>query len=298
MRKSKKNSISNVFVIAQKEFADIITNPLFLMLIATYTLIILSFSYKGVIFGEDMGEQNILMFSFRSITRQVGWLGPLIGIVLGFDAVIRERKSGSLNVLLTHPVFRDNIITGKLLGITGTLFLVIMFSVTVSLGAILIASGVQVSEMELIRIATFAISIFFYVLIFSGIAVLVSIIANDAADSLIYNVIIWLATCIVSGAIIIAFAAIITGQSSPYELASELIKLSPLHYYSEAAAGRIDLSWGGINNEPVNAGIFDTRFTLTQWFSEFWTEITVLIVTPITLLIISFIAFMRKDITL
>ncbi|KPQ45104.1 MAG: putative ABC-2 type transport system permease protein, partial [Candidatus Methanoperedens nitroreducens] len=44
-------------------------------------------------------------------------------------------------------------------------------------------------------------------------------------------------------------------------------------------------------------GIFDTRFTLFQWFGEFWMNLTVLIVTPIILLIIAFIAFLRKDIS-
>lgn len=297
-RNNKKLGTRNIFVIAQKEFADIIASPLFLMLAATYTLIVFTFSYRSVLLGQYTGVESILMNSFSNITKQVGWFAPLIGITLGFDAVVRERKSGSLNVLLTHPVFRDNIITGKLLGITSILALVILFSMMVPLGTILIISGVQVGEMELMRIAVFAVVTFFYVLIFAGIAILLSIIASDAADSLIYNVVIWLSFCIVSGAVIIAIAAIITGQSYPFELASKLANISPLHYYSEAVAGRIDLSWGGINNEPVIEGIFDTRFTLSQWFNEFWTEVTVLIVTPITLLITAFMAFLRKDITL
>ncbi|MCL7411949.1 MAG: ABC transporter permease, partial [Methanosarcinaceae archaeon] len=253
-RNNKKTGVRNVFVIAQKEFADIIASPLFLMLAATYTLIVFTFSYRSVLLGQYTGVESILLNSFSNITKQVGWFAPLIGIALGFDAVVRERKSGSLNVLLTHPVFRDNIITGKLLGITTILALVILFSVMVPLGTILIVSGVQVGEMELIRIVVFAIVTFFYVLIFAGIAILLSVIANETADSLVYNVVIWLSVCIVSGAIIIAIAAIITGQSNPFELATKLANISPLHYYAEVAAGRIDLSWGGINNEPVNAG--------------------------------------------
>jgi ABC-2 type transport system permease protein len=177
-RNNKKTGARNIFVIAQKEFADIITSPLFLMLAATYTLIVFTFSYRSVLLGQYTGVESILMNSFSNITKQVGWFAPLIGIALGFDAVVRERKSGSLNVLLTHPVFRDNIITGKLLGITSILALVILFSMMVPLGTILIISGVQVGEMELMRIAVFAVVTFFYVLIFAGIAILLSIIAS------------------------------------------------------------------------------------------------------------------------
>lgn len=298
--KSVIPNVKNIFHIAQKEFADITSSSLFLALIATYTLIIFAFSYRSVYLGEYMVEQSggefTLMSGFRSVTWQIGWFSPLIGIALGFDTIIKERKSGSLNVLLTHPVFRDNIIAGKMLGIMGVLMTVIISSTIVPVGTILMISGVPVSETELIRITVFIISSFFYVLIFAEIAILLSIVASDAEDSLVYNVIIWLSTCIVSGSIIIAIASIVTGQSDPLELASRLVTVSPLHHYSEVSVGDIDLSWGGVNSEPVIKGIFDTRFTLFQWFSEFWPNMLFLIIAPLPLFILSFLTFLRRDI--
>ena len=37
---------------------------------------------------------------------------PLFGILLGFDAVNRERASGTLSRILSQPIYRDGVING------------------------------------------------------------------------------------------------------------------------------------------------------------------------------------------
>ena len=300
-----KKSINNLITIAQKEFADNIWSPAFLLLLITFTLIVFTFSYQNGLWVERVGSQDgtTLLNGFANLARITGFFIPLIGIALGFDAVVKEIKSGSLNVLLTHPVFRDNIISGKILGSLLTLALVIVISTLISIGTLLLMSGGTLSGLELERIAIFSIITFFYSIIFLGIGVILSIVVKDAADSLVYNIVIWFVFCVAFGVIVIAIATIFTGQSfgvgtSSLELALNLANISPFSHYTEATVGRVDLSWGGIGGAVTSIkGIFDTRFTLFQWFSEFWMNLTVLIVTPIILLIIAFIAFLRKDIS-
>ena len=65
--------------------------------------------------------------NFKQVVQSIGVFFPLIGIALGYDGIIKEKNSKSLNILLTQPVFRDNIITGKFLGISITLALVVFF---------------------------------------------------------------------------------------------------------------------------------------------------------------------------
>jgi ABC-2 type transport system permease protein len=223
----------------------------------------------------------------------------LIGIVLGFDAVVKERKSGSLNVLLAHPLFRDNIIAGKLLGSMLVLAAIIVFSVFVSVGTLLVFYGMEIGQAELIRIAVFTVLTFFYVSIFLGIAVFISTIVKDATNSLTYNVAVWLLIGVLFGAILKAVVVIVTGDTSNESvLITQLLYMSPLHHYAEAVLGKLDLSFGGFSSDPVIGGIFDTGYTLTQCMKEFWMNIFMLIVTPIVLLVMSFISFLRKDITL
>ncbi|KKG12334.1 ABC transporter permease [Methanosarcina sp. 2.H.A.1B.4] len=286
---------NNVFVVAQKEAADHLQDAGFLVLLATYTVIVFASTYMLGSLAHD--DNSVLLSSIH--VKIISQFTPLVGIALGFDAVVREKKSGSLNVLLTHPLFRDNILAGKLLGSTLLIAAIVVFSVFVSIGTLLIFYGVEVGYSELIRIAVFAILTFFYAVTFLGIAILISTIVKNSTDSLICNIVIWIFICILFGAILKTVVAILTGQTSNEGiLITQLLNLSPLHHYAEAVTGRADLSFMGVNVEPIVRGIFDTRYTLTQCFREFWMNIVVLIMTPIILFIMNFITFLRKDITL
>lgn len=286
---------NNVFVVAQKEAADHLQDAGFLVLLATYTVIVFASTYMYGSFAHD--DNSVLLSSIN--VKMISQFTPLLGIVLGFDVVVREQKSGSLNVLLTHPIFRDNILAGKLLGSTLLIAAIIVFSVFVAVGTLLIFYGVEIGYMELIRIAVFTILTFFYAVTFLGIAIFISTIVKNSTDSLISNIVIWIFICVLFGAILKTVVAILTGQTSNEGiLITQLLNLSPLHHYAEVVTGRADLSFMGVNVEPIIGGIFDTKYTLTHCLTEFWMNIVVLIMTPVILFIIAFITFLRKDITL
>lgn len=296
------NNTKNIISIAQKEFADHLWSHRFLIYVATFSLIVFVFGYqKGLDlqYAQRIFAADSALSGFQGIATIIGSFAPLIGIVLGFDTIVKEVKSGSLNVLLTHPVFRDNIITGKLVGSAMTLALVLGISIIVSTGTMLIISGVQVKGSEILRIGIFIILTFFYALVFLGFGVITSILVKSASDSLIYNIAIWLLSILFSS-IVFAGIYVSTGQTQEESLgfATELMGIVPSHHYSQVTTGKNDIGWGGsLGGDSKVEGIFDTRFTLSQWFIEFWMNLTVLIVTPIMLLITAFIAFLRKDIS-
>lgn len=299
-----KQNVRNVLVIAQKEFADHLWSPRFIASVLVFSLIIFSFSYKAVLNGR-----NIFQMGFLDIAQIIAVFLPFLGIAIGFDAVVKESKSSSLNILLTHPVFRDNIITGKILGSLATLALVIGISIIASVGTMLFISGVQISLLEIERIFIFAILTFIYISTFVGVSILLSIYSKNTTSSLIYSIVIWINSIIVFSAIVVVIASIITGQSfldwgknyQALELNANLQKFSPIHHYAEAVTGKPSLSWGGVSKDAGSdrsLGIFDMRYTLGQWVEEYWTNLTVLIAVPIILFIASFTAFLRKDITM
>ncbi|MBE0525267.1 MAG: ABC transporter permease [Methanosarcinales archaeon] len=293
----------NVITIAQKEFTDHIWSPRFLAFAITFTLIVFVVGYqKGLeveYLGNVTGTDGVLR-GFWGVARVVGSFAPIIGIVLGFDAIVKEVKSGSMNVLLTHPVFRDNIITGKIIGSAICLFLVLSISISISTGAMLTISGIPVGVEDIFRIGIFTILTFFYVLIFLAIGVIVSVIVKNSSNSLIYSIAIWLLFTILFSQIILSGIYISTGEmEDSVEKAAGLLNLAPGHHYAQLTMGENDVGWKGtLGGDSTVKGIFDTRFTLTQWFTEFWMNLMMLVVTPIILLIIAFITFLRKDITL
>jgi ABC-type transport system involved in multi-copper enzyme maturation permease subunit len=83
----------------------------FLSFAVTFTLVILAWSYvKGMEVEYTLTVLGMpdVMREFKGVAMVVGRFAPIIGIVMGFDTIIKEIKSSSMNVLLTHPVFRDN----------------------------------------------------------------------------------------------------------------------------------------------------------------------------------------------
>ncbi len=50
------------------------------------------------------------------MTGAIGLLLPLVGLLLGYNAIVGERSSGRLNLLLSLPHNRRDVVVGKLLG--------------------------------------------------------------------------------------------------------------------------------------------------------------------------------------
>ena len=80
---------------------------------------------------------------------------PIIGIMIGFDAINSEKNSGTMSRLLAQPIFRDSVINGKFLAgvITMAIMLTSMVVLVAGLGLRMI--GVPPSAEEVIRLIAF-----------------------------------------------------------------------------------------------------------------------------------------------
>ena len=295
-----KADVKNIEVIAQKEFADRLYSPSFKMLLGIFTLILLSMSIEYGINGY-----NIFEFGFLDIAQVITLFIPILGIALGIDSVVREKNSKSLNTLLTHPVFRDNIISGKIIGGLGALIFVVFISVIASIGILLILTGIDVGFSELNRILIFSLLTFLYLSGFFAFSLLISIISKSSESSFISGLIVWINLVLIFGAIVTAASSIITGElivdlghnEEAMSMSEDLQKLSPASYYAEAVTG-VRVSYGsfGISSGKDTNGIFDTRFGIGTWFTDYWTNLVVLTAIPVLMFILSYMVFLRRDI--
>jgi ABC-2 type transport system permease protein len=313
-----KGNLKNVFVIAQKEFADSIWSPRFYVILGIFmsSLILNGYQAGRNVTGPGMLIISPLTMGFMGFATDLSILGSMIAIVLGFDAIIKERKSGSLNVLLTHPVYRDQIITGKLLGMMVTLGFVVIVSVGAATGLMLGVSGIAISFEVINRIMVFMILAFLFMLSYLAFSILVSTFSKEPADSLVYCIAGWL----VMGTLLILIANTVAGfmvgeqkmfeeikNSSPGENTEKMNKitqiimsLSPATHLKELVQGKPSMQFdpeSTAKNSEMQ-GLFDTGFTLDYWVSQNWVNLIILIIIPVILLFISYMAFMKQDITL
>lgn len=306
-----RRNVENVFIIAQKEFADCIWSPRFYLILGIFMAVLLINGYGS---GRNLSSQgdfaglSPLMYGFMSLSYTVSVFGALVAIGLGFDAIVKERKSGSLNVLLTHPVYRDLVITGKFAGMMVTLGLVTVISVVTSTGLMLNVSGITVSVEVINRIVVFMMLVFLFMLSYLALSVAISTFTKESSTSLFYNVAVWLILALLLPTIASVTAEIITGKSlsvspdnptkdtSYYEevikIRNDIMYISPSTHFNELLQGP------SISTSAGMRGLFDTGFTLGYWAQQHWINLIALIVTPVILLLISYMAFMRQDVTL
>ena len=87
-----------------------------------------------------------------SFVQFINFLGPLLGIALGFDAINSEQNKGTLSRMLSQPVHRDCIINAKFVAaliVIGIMLFVLGFLV---MGCGLIAIGIPPTAEEFWRI--------------------------------------------------------------------------------------------------------------------------------------------------
>lgn len=293
-------------VIAKKEFADRLWSPIFLSLLGTLVLVIFAVTYREILETElysQIGEIPIppsaVLEGFYSTSLMMTWFSPLIGIALSFDSIIKERNSASLNVLLTHPVFRDTVILGKVLGAVLLLLTVMLVSSGISLGTIILLLGAKVNVIELNRIAVWFTLTFLYAMVFLGIGLICSTFVREATDSLVYNIVIWLTLSIMFTWILtfLHYSIEPVVSAGGLDITNSLSALSPMHHYAELSTGRANLGWGGGGERDNISGVLDIRFTLAQWLKEFWTNLAILFISPLILLITAYLKFLREDIS-
>jgi ABC-2 type transport system permease protein len=129
------------------------------------------------------------LFSFVQF---IGFFGPLIGIILGFDSINRERVSRTLSKLVSQPIYRDSIINAKYLtGVTTiTIVLVAIILIISGLGIRLI--GVVPGSEEVWRLVIYLIASILYISFWLGISILFSVVFRSTATSALASLAVWI----------------------------------------------------------------------------------------------------------
>jgi ABC-2 type transport system permease protein len=92
---------------------------------------------------------------------------PLIGLVVGYKALVGERASGSLKLLLGLPHSRRDVVIGKLVGRTG----VVAVAVLVGFAAAAVAAFALYDSFAVVEFATYAVLTVLLGAVFVAIAV-------------------------------------------------------------------------------------------------------------------------------
>jgi ABC-2 type transport system permease protein len=127
-----------------------------------------------------------------SLVQFISFFGPLIGMVLGFDAINRERASRTLSKLLSQPIYRDAVINGKFLAGLTTIALMMVSIVLLISGIGLQVLGVVPGGEEVGRLVIYLLVSIIYIGFWLGVAILFSVLFRGMATSALATLALWI----------------------------------------------------------------------------------------------------------
>lgn len=161
-------------VIAGKEFWDRLRNRWVLAVAVIFTAFALVIAYFGAAQQGTVGFRGMDV-TLASLVSLVIYLVPLIALILGYDAIVGERERGSLELLLSLPITRFELLMGKFLGLAGAL----AFSTLAGFGLAGVLLSYQLGVTALYPYVGFMLSAILLGMAFLSIAVLISVMATD-----------------------------------------------------------------------------------------------------------------------
>lgn len=250
------------YTIFRKELADHFSSFRFIILFVMITMVSLIIAYMvgSSIRKELEGVAKpsflfLMLFTSTgalfSLVMFVAFFGPLIGLVLGFDSINRERSEGTLSKLVSQPIYRDAVINGKFLAGVMTIAIMLTSIVLMITGLGLKVVGVVPGVEEVWRIFIYLILSIIYVSFWLGLSILSSVLFRSIATSALATVAVWIffSFFVTLGASVVADALVpmdISGGTAPEtiirhsEIQKAISLFSPMALYGEATSTIID----------------------------------------------------------
>ena len=311
-----------MFTVFRKEIADHFSSTRFLILfclvicVALLTTYMVSMNLRTAISEGTRIEHLFLMLfttsgQFFSLTQFIAFFGPLIGIIMGFDAINRERSTGTLSKVLSQPVYRDAIINGKFLAGIVTVAIVFISLTLLIAGLGMVVIGVVPTGEELGRLVVYMLISIVYVGFWLGLSILFSIFFRSIGTSALAAVALWIFVSFFVG-----FAAnLVADAVAPVEhenteqteknqrIAEAIGRISPVKLYSDATLRIVDPSrlprkgmvLGG-PMELISISRFNNPLPLAQSPLMVAPYLTTLLAEAAVCFAIAYVVFMRQEV--
>lgn len=306
-------------VIVRKEIADHVRSWRFIILIAIIALTCLGSVYTAMAGLSGRAKpQNIndaffflQMFTLSDGTLPsfivfIGFLGPLLGISMGFDAINSEQNKGTLSRVLAQPVHRDYILNAKFAGaliVIGVMLFALAFLV---MGAGFISLGIPPSPEEFLRIIFFVMLSILYVAFWLNLSIFFSVRFRQPATSALAGIAVWLFLSVFYPLIVnLATRPMVPSENSGTlqalrfeQLKIALMRFIPNQLFSDATTTLLIpsvRSLGPFTIEQVQ-GAISGPLPLGQSLLLVWPQVTGLISITVLCFVLSYVTFMRREI--
>ena len=173
--------------IAKKDFQDSVRSRVLWGIIVLFTLLIGGVAYLVVDSGLGAADQRV---AEALITGVFGFIVlffvPITGLFISIKSVVRERDSGTINLLLSLPHTRSEMILGKFLGRAAVMTATIVVGFIPALGLLLVRTDLSPGVLFAFLVVTILFG-----LMFVGIGVGFSALFNSETQGTVGGIVIF-----------------------------------------------------------------------------------------------------------
>jgi len=307
-------------VIARKELADHVRSVRFALLVAIVALAGFASVHSASSAIKDAaanasGTQSVFLYLFTISPERIpafhefiGFLGPLLGIAFGFDAINSERSQRTLPRLVAQPIHRDDVINGKFAAGVAAIALALVSVVAMVSGYGIVRLGLIPTGADFVRMAVFVIAAVVYVSIWLGLAMLCSVLARRPATAALATVAVWLLMTFFAGLI----SGVIADTVHPVKdetavdqvlanarLDQQIHRFSPEELYEEATQVLLDPG-ARTTASVIQASQVDQAvpgdLTLRDSVGIAAGQLIALIGVCVALFVVTYLVFMRQEV--
>jgi len=272
-----------IILIAKKEIMDNIRNKWIILMTGIFAALTLLISYFGSL-GQGWQDLGLTIAGMMAL---VQYLIPIIGLMLGYAAIVGEIERGSMNALLSFPLKRIEVLIGKFLGLGGVLSL----SLLVGFGIAGIVIGANVSEVDIGQYLIFLLASVLLGLVFVALSLLASSFFHNRSTTMGLAIFLWFFFTMIWSIIMLGVAML------SMDIQTALTTGFPDWYYAINIINPIS-AYGtlvSLNVGPVSLSLTEQAFSNPSFYSSELMA-TILFLWIAISLTIAYIFFKKRDI--
>lgn len=226
-----------IFTVANKEFHDGLRNRWLLSITLIFAVLSVGLTYFGAAASGATGLTS-LSTTVASLASLAVFLIPLIALLLSYDSFVGEQEGGTLLLLLTYPLSKNQLLLGKFLGQGG----IITLATILGFGASALLLFIQHNDVAILQtFGYFILSATLLGLSFTAIAYIISLVANEKSKAAGVALITWFFFALVFDLALLALlVGVQTGVSQ--SALTQLMMLNPADIFRLVNLAGLDSS--------------------------------------------------------
>ena len=191
--------MGSMWDIGRKQLEDSFSSKKFLLILGLFLVLSLGSVYMGVeeynqqmenfeggnSYGPPPEKPSLIDVFGPLVSLNLPLAAGILALLLSYDAISREREEGTIELLLSYPVYRDEIINGKFAAGLFTVATALLIAFTASSGLAIYLTGVIPTAEQIFRLVFLWQGSVVYMAFFFGLGTLLSVLLRSSWRSLI-----------------------------------------------------------------------------------------------------------------